>query len=122
MRRDLLKPLYGLATARREWYGALKVSYRFRMETDMAKQVNFPRGRKDFHYVFGICLRCKCIGGNAKSISDANRDFGANGKMDFAGVLIPHVGDLLIYGTDDFIAYLPWRLGSEYGAKVFGGE
>ena len=33
-------------------------------------------------------------------------------------MLISHVGDLLIYGSDSAISYLSGRLGSEYGFKV----
>ena len=34
-------------------------------------------------------------------------------------MLIPHVGDLAISGSDAFIAYLSGRLANEYGVEVF---
>ena len=36
-----------------------------------------------------------------------------------AGMWISHVGDLLIPCADSFNAYLPGKLGSGYGVKVF---
>ena len=44
-------------------------------------------------------------------------------ERDVVAVLISHVGDFLISGTDAFIAYVSGGVGNEYGAKVFeGGE
>ena len=62
----------------------------------------------------GICLRDKCIRDNVNGISGAHQDFGTKIQRDVVGVLIPHVGDLLISGTDDFIANISGRL--EMGA------
>ena len=36
-------------------------------------------------------------------------------------MLISHVGDLLVSGTDSFIAYVSGRLENGYGVKVFLG-
>ena len=60
----------------------------------------------------------KCIGDIEKGISDVDRDFGTDKKRDVVGMLISHVGDFLIHGTDSFISYISDRLGNEYGVEV----
>ena len=46
-----------------------------------------------------------------KGIPDPNQDFGTDTKRNDVGMLISHVGDLLVSGTDAFISYIPERLG-----------
>ena len=62
-RWKLSKPRYGLATSRRERYGTLKDSptVLWKNATLLDKSVFFWAA-KDFHYVYGKCMRLKCMG------------------------------------------------------------
>ena len=64
----------------------------------------WPEG--SFKYDSGEGFRGRCIGDNENGISAVNPDFVAKIKRDVVGVLIAHVGDLLVSGTDAFIAYI----------------
>ena len=54
----------------------------------------------------------KCIGNNEKGISGETHDFGVGEKREAVGILISHLGDLLVSGSGAFIAYFSVGLGN----------
>ena len=93
----------------------------FRWKSAISRQVSFLLGIGGFSLLFRKGPRGKHIGEYAKCISEANKDYGTDGKRDVVRMLISHVGDLLISGPDSFIAYLSGKLEHEYGVKVVEG-
>ena len=76
------KPLYGLAMARREWYGILKAPVQIwggGATGDIAGKVSLLLEKEDPHYSCGEGSLGQCIGNNETGISDANHDFGEDG-------------------------------------------
>ena len=74
---------------------------------------------EDAKYGFGKGLRGKCIGRNEKGILRSMEILAQSAKREVIGVLISHVGDMLISVSYLCISLLSGRLGNEFGANAF---
>ena len=89
----------------------------WRKVTFLGKSVCF-RAEESLKYDFGKRFRGNRISDNENRIFEVNQDFWTKSKRYVVGALIPHVGYLLISGSDAFIAYISGLLGNEYGVEV----
>ena len=120
-RRELLKPLYGLLAACKEWYGKLQNSpVSIGWEATLLDTSVFFWAKETCNYGFWGSSRATCFGNNGKETFADGPHFGADTKRNVVEALTSHVGGLLISGTAAaFISYLSDRLGNEYGLEVF---
>ena len=118
----LLKPLFGLSTACKYWYKAIRnflLNERGGEVTPLAKSVFF-RTQQCFEYGYGMGFRDK----NTSNLDKVTLEGGArisghaNKEIPF-GIIAIHVGDLLISGSEMFTEYITRSMKGEFEADRY---
>ena len=109
---NLLKPLYGLSAACKDWDDAIRdvlAIERGAECTSLDKSVSFWT-QQVFGYGYGKGFRDQNTSTLDNGILTTNEDFETSGERDVIGIIAIHVGDLLISGNGMFAEYITHRM------------
>ena len=114
--RNLLKPLYGISTACKDWCGAVRdflanecVCVCVCGVTSLDKSVFFGT-QQGFDYGYGKGVRDQNTPNLDKGILKANQDFETSEQRNAIGIIAIRVDDLLVSGNGMSVVYISQKM------------
>ena len=106
--RKLLKPLYGLSTACKDWYKTIRdfLAKECGPDVTSVNESVFSPTQQGFDYGYGVKFRDPNLPHPDIGILKVNDNFETDDKREVLGIIAIRVSDLMISGSDLSIVYI----------------